>query len=840
MAASATPALVPGALLAGRYRIISRLGSGAMGDVYRAEDQRLDQIVALKFLPARVASDPRHMSRVRDEVKVARRVSHPHVCRVHDLGESERGPFLSMEHIDGEDLASLLRRVGRLPEEKAIELGRQVCAGLAAAHAAGVLHRDLKPANVMLDLQGRAHITDFGIAIVRDDAGRPMDIAGTPAYMAPEQLAGKVPSEQSDLYSFGVLLYELVTGKCPFVADSLDDLRRQQLRGAPAPPSMLVSGVGPRLDAVIAKCLSVDPHERPSSAVAVLSELMGGDEMGAALSAGQTPSPRAVANAVVTGALKPAFAWACFAASLLCILFWFTFGKRLSLVERASLTSHPEVLTARVHEILDQLGNRAQGLIIDRGFEYDEQAIETMTRRSNPEPKAIPIRFWYRQGRQPSLGIDCRNLIGSDSPPLQPGELVVVLDPAGRLMRFSHNPGPGPESHGASAPDDVWPVFFRFAGLEIPQFRETKPKVFPPVYADTVSAWDVVRSGESPVSRVEAASVIGSPVYFEVFHSWRKVSLPPSAGLWSVGALSKAAYDLITLTAALLAWLNLRGGRADRRGAMRIASCVFVLYIVAWLCGAHHVPVMIRELSMLARGVAWGLLMASWIWLYYLALEPYVRRYSPASLVSWSRLVMGRATDPMVARDILLGMTATWLTFVPVTITLLGAQSGSVLAFERSLQPLLGTRFFVAGVADAVADAVYLGLMFLLLLLLGRSLIRYRLVAATVFVCMVVALLFAWGTTLSGLSAAAGLILILLCALLWLFVLVRLGLLGIVASTFLMTLGLCVPDAMSLSAWYSFITWSSIAVYVALAGFGLYFSVGPGKLIRLPSPDRPA
>ncbi|MFL6231121.1 MAG: serine/threonine-protein kinase [Pyrinomonadaceae bacterium] len=171
---------IPGEMLAGRYRIVGLLGRGGMGEVYRAEDLKLEQPVALKFLPESLSHDEAALARFRREVRTARQVSHPNVCRVYDIGEIEGQHFLSMEYIRGEELASSLRRFGRLPEGKAVEIARQICAGLAAAHKVGILHRDLKPANVMIDGEGNARITDFGLAAlageVRGDevySGRP-------------------------------------------------------------------------------------------------------------------------------------------------------------------------------------------------------------------------------------------------------------------------------------------------------------------------------------------------------------------------------------------------------------------------------------------------------------------------------------------------------------------------------------------------------------------------------------------------------------------------------------------------------------------------------------------
>ena len=202
---------LPGTKVADRYRIVSLVGKGGMGEVYRADDLKLGQTVALKFLPENLATDPRRLRYFHSEVRLSRQISHPNVCRVYDIGEVDGQHFLSMEYIDGEDLKALLRRIGRLPRDKGIEIAQQLCAGLAAAHACGVLHRDLKPANIMIDGRGHARITDFGLAVLIDE-NQNGDWAGTPAYMAPEQLARGETTIQSDLYSLGLVLYELFTG----------------------------------------------------------------------------------------------------------------------------------------------------------------------------------------------------------------------------------------------------------------------------------------------------------------------------------------------------------------------------------------------------------------------------------------------------------------------------------------------------------------------------------------------------------------------------------------------------------------------------------------------------
>ena len=172
--------LPAGTVLAGRYRVLGLIGQGGMGEVYRAYDLILNQAVALKFL-GRTNISEAALARFRNEVRIARQVSHPNVCRVYDIGFIEGNHFLSMEYLDGEDLASLIRRIGRLPQDKAIEFARKICAGLSAAHDRGVLHRDLKPANIMIDGRGQVRITDFGLAALAQEVALADIRSGTPA-----------------------------------------------------------------------------------------------------------------------------------------------------------------------------------------------------------------------------------------------------------------------------------------------------------------------------------------------------------------------------------------------------------------------------------------------------------------------------------------------------------------------------------------------------------------------------------------------------------------------------------------------------------------------------------
>jgi serine/threonine-protein kinase len=229
---------------------------------------------------------------------------------VYDVGEVDGHTFFTMEYVDGEDLASLLRRIGRLPQDKALDIARQLCAGLAAAHAKGVLHRDLKPANIMLDGRGQVVMTDFGLAGLTDQIHGADIRSGTPAYMAPEQLAGKEVTAQSDLYSLGLVLYEVFTGKRAFTAEALAELVRGGT-STPSKPSSVVKDLEPAIERVILRCLEVEPRSRPKSALSVAGALPGGDPLAAALAAGETPSPEMVAAAGETAGLAPRIAVTC-------------------------------------------------------------------------------------------------------------------------------------------------------------------------------------------------------------------------------------------------------------------------------------------------------------------------------------------------------------------------------------------------------------------------------------------------------------------------------------------------------------------------------------------------
>ncbi len=749
----------PGELFAERYRIVALLGRGGMGEVYRADDLRLGQTVALKFLPAALTGDPGRLERFYAEVRLAREVSHPNVCRVYDVGEAGGRSYLAMEYVDGEDLASLLRRIGRLPEDKAVEVARQLCAGLAAVHDRGVLHRDLKPANVMLDGHGRVRLTDFGLAAAAAEA-KGSDLSGTPQYMAPEQFALRPPSVRSDLYALGLVLYELFTGKPAVAGATFEELRRRHQQDPPTPPSRVRPGLDPAVERVILRCLEKEPQSRPASALEVAAALPGGDPLAAALAAGETPSPEMVAAAGAEGALRPATALACLAGvgvGLLCLAL---IGSTYSLGGRVGAEiKPPEVLAERARGIVAAAGY--PDAPADRGYGFDvSQERRRWLReqqRGGPARRALAavappiLQFWYRQSPGPLVPVTFFGAQNTpfpvvspfDPPPLEPGMVSLLLDPEGRLLAFTAVPAKVLAA-GAPAAGPRWEALFAAAGLDRTRFRPVSPRRTPPVFADAHPAWAGVLPGQPPVPiRVEAAALHGRPVHFEILGPWSLAPTTdeaPSRGERAAQILLATIFLGLIVGPALAARRNLRLGRGDRRGAFRVAACVVAFFFASWAVGGKHVPAL-AELGLFVMTLSWAVPVAGWVWLLYLAIEPYLRRRWPHTLVSWNRLLAGRWRDPLVGRDILLGVLVT--VAVLVFIRVIGAlgdwiEGTRYLPAEPSAA-LNGTANVLSDVLRApIAGFLFAFSLFFIFSLL-RSLARRDLVAAGLFVLLLVA-----------------------------------------------------------------------------------------------------
>ena len=254
--------LARGTTLARRYEVIEELGRGGMGRVYKVRDGKLHEDIALKILNPEIASDPAMIDRFRNELKLARKITHKQVCRMYDLGESDGISFITMEYVAGEDLKKVIRRAGMLPVERAIAIAKQICEGLAEAHALAILHRDLKSRNIMIDLEGNVRIMDFGIAcsLRAPDETRSQEIFGTPDYMSPEQVDGEEADLRSDIYQLGIILYEMLTGHIPFEGDTPLSIIRKHKSEVPTDPSELNPQVSADLSQIVLKCME---RERP-------------------------------------------------------------------------------------------------------------------------------------------------------------------------------------------------------------------------------------------------------------------------------------------------------------------------------------------------------------------------------------------------------------------------------------------------------------------------------------------------------------------------------------------------------------------------------------------------
>jgi serine/threonine-protein kinase len=809
-----------------------------MGEVYRADDLKLAHPVALKFLPDHLLNDSAALARFHREVRVARQVSHKNVCRVYDIGETDGRLFLSMEYIKGEELSSLMRRIGRVPQDKGLQLARQICAGLAAAHDIGFLHRDLKPSNIMIDGDGNARILDFGLGGLTDEFAEEEIRAGTPAYMSPEQIEGTEQTVQSDIYSLGLVLYELFTAKRAFEAASLQELIKLRRRDpTPTNLSSLVKDLDPTIEKVIDRCLQKHPGDRPATALQVAAALPGGDPLAAALAAGETPSPEMVAAAPTEGVLRPAVALGLFGAFIVllaasCWITKFGFLYRLS-----PLNQPPEVLRARAHDIIAHLGynepmiDSADGFIIKRDYlnyfaSHDNSANRWDKLRTE---KPDPYRFWYRES--PRYLETREGVVTPDAPALDvSGMTMIYLDTDGHLHWFVHVPPQRESGNTAQNPAD-WAAPFREAGLDIANFQKV-PSTWIPLHAyDERAAWD----GVDPLRpdqkvHVEAAAFHGKPVYFETTYPWdvplRQEQVPESR-IEKTFVFSVIAVFMIALIgSALIARHNLRLGRGDISGALRVAFVYFIVRLLQWLFATHHPGTVEGEFFLMMEYLSIAVFTGFYLWLLYIALEPFLRRRWPHRIISWSRLLRGELRDPLVGRDILIGAACGGL----ITLLLMSKPALSRLLrmpFELIDSPgttRVGAHFFERLTSQMTA-ALFLSLIMFFLLLLAVIILRSQWVALAVVLLLTT--LFGTLVTEGGLvslvsAALSGFVLI--------FLLYRYGLLALSAALWFEHLGVFYPMTSELSAWYAIDFVIAAALCVALAAFACYTSMAGQKI----------
>jgi hypothetical protein len=719
---SADVQFAPGTMIAGRYRIASILGTGGMGEVYRADDIRLDQPVALKFLPARLARDPMLLGRLHDEVRLGRQIAHPNVCRIYDIADADGAHFVAMESIDGEDLSRLLRRIGRLAHDKAVDIARGIAAGLMAAHAKGILHRDLKPANIMIDSHGDAKIMDFGLALTAgEDDGT---ISGTPAYMAPEQLAGTQATVQSDLYALGLVMYELFTGKRAHNARTMPE-RMRSLSSDITTPSSVIRDIDPAVERIILRCLSNDPDQRPRSAREVIGALPGGDPLAAALAAGETPSPRVVAAAGAEGSLKPWQAWSMLAFVLLLTALAVWTRYRFGMGSHAGFDKSTEILVERAASSLRSIGIAAQPYT-NYEFARNESYIGWINDTITTPGK------WQRARR--GVPIITFVLTESAQPP-RPGQrdlntygaARVEIDGKGRLVSLTARP-----LRDAKAASGDWSPLLRAAGLQAQALTPAPPRLLPLSATDAHAAWSTRHPDDGTPIHVEAAAWRGQPVFFRITGAWENSSMSNIA--FARPAMAVFAVTMMTLIVAiglLLAWRNVRARRGDRGGALRVSAVMFVTTFAAELLVTDHQPSGVHEADVLQLALGASLLWAGVVCVLYLALEPFVRRRWPTTLIASSRMMAGNVRDPMVGRDVLIGLVAglchTGLIMMATWVE--GAKDG-VPPDTIPLDAMRGVRFALGHVLGAIPSGMLQGFVMLVTLVAFMLVFRRRVLAA--------------------------------------------------------------------------------------------------------------
>jgi hypothetical protein len=807
-----------GTILAGRYRILGLLGRGGMGEVYRALDLILNQPVALKFLVNAAHAGQAALARFRNEVRMARQVSHPNVCRVYDIGFIEGLHFMSMEYVDGEDLASLLRRIGHLPSDTALEFTRRICAGLAAAHERGVLHRDLKPANIMIDGRGKVRIMDFGLAALAAEVQWGDIRSGTPAYMSPEQKTGREVTTRSDLYALGLVLHEMFTG-------------RRWGKSESCPPEIL-KALDPTIERVILRCLNPEPRKRPSSALNVAMLLPGGDPIAAALAAGETPSPEMVAASGEKEGLQPRTALTCFASVVLMLVALVLMSGKVTLLGRAPLPLPPDALAFQAREMLKQFGyteepvDSAYGFASTSSFDSYQRYLRThdfshgWDRLATHQP-ALTV-FWYFQDQhylEPIRFLSVRGtlingLVTSFDPPLtSQGMIRISLNAKGRLDHLAALPSPGerPSSGQAvSAQNMDWSILLSAAGLDAARFTQSPPETFLPVYADSRMAWmGSYQEGRPDKIRVEAAALNGRPVWFQIEGPWQQPEIVATpGGKRFANIVGEALLVALLVATALVAWRNVRLGRGDKKAAWRITAMLFASGVASWALVASHVPT-VFELYLLLIGLSWAGFQAGLVGLLYLAVEPYVRRNWPDALISWVRVVGGRFRDPLAASHVLVGICA------GLVFALLGAANmwakNDLIGSPSIDAGLSGARFLIGILLSDFNLSAFTVTGAILVLVLLRSLVRHTWVADALFIVLMASVSF---------SSPALIILGVLLFAAYIGILRLFGLLALAALMCTVYLVQTLPFAVA--SWYAALSLTTPLVIASVAAWSVY------------------
>ena len=661
--------------------------------------------------------------------------------------------------------------------------------------------------------------------------------------MAPEQIEGEPFTVRSDIYSLGLLLYELFTSQRAFEAPTLGELLRlRRSTSTPATPTSIVKDLDPVIEKVIDRCLQKDPASRPSSALQVAAALPGGDPIAAALAAGETPSPEMVAAAPQQGILRPAIAGALFVSflALIALNCWLT--KFTAIYRMTTLDKSPEVLRAHATDVIKQLGyadpavDSASGVVLKNDYlnyiSSHDQSPNRWQQMRNAGPG--PYRFWYRQSPRYFKTMED---IEVDKPALDvSGMTSIYLDMSGRLHWFMGVPPqrePQTETQTAQPPTFDWSVPFREAGLDIANFQPVASTWIPLHAYDSRAAWDgsilpnrLTRSMWKPQRFVASQSILKRSTRGTI-RCVRRSRLRVAAA--KILVLMLIVIILVALVGSfVLARRNLYQGRGDRRGATRVALVFLASRMLVWLFVEPHSGLPEREFDVFFLYLATSMFSSTFLWLLYVALEPFVRKRWPLWIISWSRLLAGDYRNPLIGRDILIGgVIGAGMTLMQMLSQLaprLIGQPSSLLVNPGSA--VLSTHIFFYRFTTQLSAALFLAFIAIFILLLFVAVFRRERIALV--------LLWLLLTVMTSLISQSSWIMVPFVAIsdfLLVFALKRYGLLALSAALFFTHLSVFYPITTELTAWYGIHFTIALVICLALAAYGFYISLGGQKLL---------
>ncbi len=716
-----------------------------------------------------------------------------------------------------------------------------------------MLHRDLKPANVMLDGQGNVRITDFGLAGLAESLRHGDVRSGTPCYMSPEQLTGREVTVRSDIYSLGLVLYELYTGRRAFEGKSLAEYTRKHRDERPIEPSALVAGLDPAVERAILSCLEKEPRRRPASPHVVAAMLTGRDPLEAALAAGETPSPEIVAAAGEAHGLRPAVAWSLLGLTLLGLAFVPLAGSTYRMLERVPAGKAPAALEDRARDFVRRMAPDAAavddtwGLGAEWGYTaHVAEKDSSLGRWDDLQGGSLPlVQLWYRQSPRPLVSMHPNGKVHWMKPPQDvSGMAGAAYDMEGRLLKFyAVPPQLEPEPTGTPpAPD--WTPLFAEARLDPSGFRPVAPRWTPWFFVDTRAAWEGSWPGRPDLTvRVEAAAHRGHPVWFELVWPWTKPERMDSGAWPTAKVMRQVVFLLVVLlllgAAIFMARRNLVLGRGDRRGAFRISLLLCGLGLLSWAFGAHNVADWNAQVGLVTRGAGLIVLEAGFVWLVYLAVEPYARRLRPWTLVSWTRVLSGGFSDPVVGRDALVGLAwGVGVCFIQPLRYMLPPRLGDpppapTLGY---LDGLTGPAELVSFTLAAVNESVLYAFGALLLFVLLRSLLR-RDVLATAALGAIMIVPYALGVGDGAWYAVPAMAVWLMT---WIGLLLRFGLLAACVGSFAADVLYAFPITTDLQSWKAGPTLFALPFIALLCVWAFRNAVGGMGLRRYLASDSPS